>query len=624
MPIKLKCPSCGHTERVSDDVLGKKVHCSSCGAGFRVAAPKPSASAAPAPAATGARPGATIPEPSADPAEYAVVPPEDPVLPPVVLVPRSSPVIPKPRPSLSQKRSGVPPWVYAAAGGAGVMVLIVGAVLIRLLGGFGSSQFPDPSVDVALGVASLSGPQSPQPVAAPPAPVSNSLVAATAPGAVAPNPPSAPVAPATSPAASPAAPGAKGAPLTTAEIVARCEPSVALVKGHASSGTGFLVKQGIVATNAHVIGGEFMSSLEVRFPSAPEGKQGPFPAELLYEDSKRDLAFLAVSSDLAAIDIAPSYSFVKGDDVLVIGNPSLGDEVVLQNAISRGVMSSKAVVEGMNYLQLSMAVNPGNSGGPVFDSSGHVIGVVTLKATKAEALAFCIPVEDLHAALAQVGPARPDLVSHHRAEVAFRLLTVAGALYGIGLDVRADLLSKTPAGGAKPNLLPNEGIQKLDEVLTTLDEKLFSLVGDEMPGIKADAALAEPTRNRYQDLFTNYIAMKGLYSNTNRPADKYASQVQALRAKHLRVIESLQKDLKMEVRPDLLALLKARASDGQSQALAAQIVPPRIQSRLRSRSAISQRGAAGSRTAGAQSPAQSAKDKMQNRRDARNNRRGNN
>ena len=146
-------------------VLGKKVHCRSCGAGFRVAAPKPSASADPAPAATGARPGATIPEPSADPAEYAVVPPEDPVR------RRSSwyqvfAGNSEASPVREPKRSGLPPWVYAAAGGAGVMVLVVGAVLIRLLGGFGSSQFPDPSVDVALGVASLSGPESPQPVAA--------------------------------------------------------------------------------------------------------------------------------------------------------------------------------------------------------------------------------------------------------------------------------------------------------------------------------------------------------------------------------------------------------------------------------------------------------------------------
>src|SRR6202044_2859571 len=148
---------------------------------------------------------------------------------------------------------------------------------------------------------------------------------------------------------------------------------------------------GIVATNAHVIEGEFISNLEIRFPSAPAGKQGPLQAELLYEDPKRDLAFLAVATDLPSTEVAPSYSFVKGEDILVIGNPGLGDEVVLENAISRGVMSSKMVIEGKNFLQMSMSINPGNSGGPVFDSSGRVIGVATLKATKAEAVAFCIP-----------------------------------------------------------------------------------------------------------------------------------------------------------------------------------------------------------------------------------------
>jgi hypothetical protein len=60
-------------------------------------------------------------------------------------------------------------------------------------------------------------------------------------------------------------------------------------------------------------------------------------------------------------------------------------------------------------------------------------------------------------------------------------------------------MRQAPAG-AKPNLLPNEAIKKLDETLTTLDEKLFSLVDGEMPQIKADAALAPMTRTRYQDL----------------------------------------------------------------------------------------------------------------------------
>ena len=61
------------------------------------------------------------------------------------------------------------------------------------------------------------------------------------------------------------------------------------------------------------------------------------PAELLFEDPKHcDLAFLGVASDHSALEIAPTYAFLKGEDVMVIGNPGLGDEVVLENAISRG------------------------------------------------------------------------------------------------------------------------------------------------------------------------------------------------------------------------------------------------------------------------------------------------
>jgi S1-C subfamily serine protease len=485
MPVKLKCPSCGHSQQVSDDVLGKKVRCPSCNAAFRVAAPKASASAAAAVA--GARPEATEPEPSPDPTEYEVGPAVAPI------VAKLAPEFVKPapvsaRPAVKPQRAGVPPWAYAAMGGGGVMALVVAGVMIRFLGGSSSSRYPDPGLDVVVGVASVSGLEPAETVAAPaaePKPIgAGNVVASTtlaavsddpkgstssSPAASHASPPSSVPASSTPPPASPAVPAAKGAPGTTAEIVARCEPSVALIKGHASSGTGFVVKPGVVATNAHVIDGEFISNLEIRFPSAPEGKQGPFPAELLFEDARRDLAFLGVASDHSVLEIAPSYSFVKGEDVMVIGNPGLGDDVVLENAVTRGVMSSKAVVEGMNYLQLSMAVNPGNSGGPVFDSSGRVIGVVTLKSMKAEALAFCIPVEDLQAALTKVGLTRPDLVSRHRAEVAFRLLTAAGALYGIGLDIRAGLLSKPAAGGGKPNLLPNEGIQKLDELLTMLD-----------------------------------------------------------------------------------------------------------------------------------------------------------
>jgi len=414
-----------------------------------------------------------------------------------------------------------------------------------------------------------------------------------------------------------AAPASSGSPLTTAQIVARWEPSVALIRGKTSSGTGFLVRRGVIATNAHVIGDEFISNLEVRFPSAPSDKHGPLPAELLYEDKKRDLAFLAVSSDLPAVEIAPTYKFVKGEDITVIGNPGLGDEVVLENAISRGVLSSKTVIDGQNFVQLSASVNPGNSGGPVFDSAGRVIGVVTLKSTKAEALTFCIPLEDLQAAMAKVGPARPDLVSHHRAELAFKLLTTGGALYAIGLDVRAAVLQTAPAGNAGVNLLPNEDVQKLDELLTALDQKLFSLVDGEIPRLRTDHALSSGTQSRYQDLAANYKSMKNLYANPRRPADQYALQVQQLRARHLQLVQSLKNDLKIEVPPRLVAILQQRTAgvEAQQPTFVAEILPSQVQSRLL-RGRLIQRGPTGPRLPGmTTNPAQTARERMQNLRD---------
>ncbi len=543
-------------------------------------------------------------------------------------------------------QSSLPPWVYTALGSGAVLVIGLAVALIRVLNS-GSTQ-PErsefasrPASRAILEVAAASddsgavstrtsgvqqplsnpvasGVDSAQPSAAS-APIASSAFASNSP------------APETSTAAvsddarrapqldhnthdSAPDPASSGPRLTTAQIVERWEASVALIKGKASSGTGFVVKRGVVATNAHVIDDEFISNLEVRFPSAPAGKQGPLPAELLYEDRKRDLAFLAISSDLPAVEIAPTYKFIKGDDITVIGNPGLGDEIVLENAISRGVLSSKTVIDGQNFIQLSAAVNPGNSGGPVFDSAGRVIGVVTLKSTKAEALTFCIPVEDLQAAVTRVGPARPGLVSLHRAALAFKLLTTAGALYAIGLDVRSALLQTAAAGNARVNLVPNEDVQKFDEMLTTLDQKLFSLVDGEIPRLRTDRALSPGTQSRYQELSANYKSMRSLYANARYPADQYALQAQKLRTKHLQLVQSIRNDLKLDVPAKLLAVLQQPTAGSQPPLMVMEIVPSHVQSRLL-RGRIIQRGPIGSRIPGAINPAQSARDRMQSLRD---------
>ena len=265
-------------------------------------------------------------------------------------------------------------------------------------------------------------------------------------------------------------------------------------------GTGFVIKRGIVATNAHVIEDEILSGLEIRFPSASKGRQGPLAAQLLYEDRKRDIAFLAVKTDLPPLELAPNYTFQKGEDVTVIGNPGLGDEIVLENAISRGVMSAKTVIEGMNYYQMNIAINAGNSGGPVFDSAGRVIGVATLKSNKTEAMGFCIPVEELKVAAREIGQPHPEMIARHRAVATFQALTLAGAIYVVGIVAHSGQLG-----------IPKDDLEKLHETLKKLEDNLFVHVDPEISGLQNDSALTPRVRRNYQELSANYKAMKQVY-----------------------------------------------------------------------------------------------------------------
>jgi hypothetical protein len=159
-----------------------------------------------------------------------------------------------------------------------------------------------------------------------------------------------------------------------------------------------------------------------------------------------------------------------------------------------------------------------------------------------------------------------------------------------------------------------------------LDDKLFPALEQELPGLQSDNNLPAGPRGRFQELMTCYKAMRDLYPKTNQPADRYMSQVQNLRAKYVRLLESLQKDLNIAIPAELMAILKTRVTAGQSQAMVAQLVQAPMQSRiLRNRGRLSQRNAPGSRNQPASSPAQSARDRMQNLRDrARSRTRGNN
>jgi S1-C subfamily serine protease len=595
MLLKLTCPSCGRTEEVPDRVIGKELRCP-CGTHFRVKSPNVQEPADQVDKGAHQR----------ESAGYRLAPPPLPVQPSPIPAAQSTP---RPHDARSHqepvaRQSGIPPWTYAAGGAGAVVVFGALFVLVRAF----VSNVTTPQHDVradqvatatleATSAALSTRPSgTPDPIASRPAPTvaqvelapaqptpkeANPADGETDPisipdspsGSLITAPESATPIPTTTPAPPTASTGT--GPLTTAQIVARCEPSVALVKGRVSSGTGFLVKPNLIATNSHVINDEFVSNLEVRFPGAAAGSQGPVHVQLMYEDAKRDLAFLAISTKLPALEIAPTYRFIKGEDITVIGSPGFGDDQVLENAVSRGVMSSKTQIDGQNYLQMNIAINPGNSGGPVFDSTGRVIGVATLKATKAEATAFCIPVEDLQKAVAQVGAPRPELVDRRRRELAFRILVTAGALYGVGLETRdrAGVRVAVPASKGQANQAVSDR-----ELLTTLDNKLFSQVDPELPHLKRDSGLNANIRKCYADLAINYKTMKTLYESPGPASPNYFTQVRELKERHLRLTEAVRTELRLEVPPRLLALLQPSAAQVQQPALVTDAMPfqPRL------------------------------------------------
>ncbi len=159
-------------------------------------------------------------------------------------------------------------------------------------------------------------------------------------------------------------------PLSTEQIAQKVLPAVVTIETSNGSGSGFFILQsGIVVTNKHVIGSSQSVSI---ITSKGERKQ----SVSIFIHPTKDLALVKVEGqDFPYIPIANAKSVNVGADVIAIGSPS-----GLQNTITKGIISSfrDAGVEGI-HLQTDVAINSGNSGGPLLNNRGEIVGVNTWK-----------------------------------------------------------------------------------------------------------------------------------------------------------------------------------------------------------------------------------------------------
>lgn len=173
------------------------------------------------------------------------------------------------------------------------------------------------------------------------------------------------------------------------------------VRGH---GSGFCIDaSGLVLTNAHVV--QNADRVTVTFP----GTNKPLEAEVLETDEVLDLAALRVrghsGKTLPSVQMGSSESCRTGDWAIVLGNP-LG----LNNTCTLGIISSMDRSSGETgfdwmrhpLLQTDAAVNQGNSGGPLLNEVGQVIGIIGMRAMHGEGIGFAIPIDSVKVSLASL------------------------------------------------------------------------------------------------------------------------------------------------------------------------------------------------------------------------------
>jgi len=246
-----------------------------------------------------------------------------------------------------------------------------------------------------------------------------------------------------------------------------------------AQGSGFIISpDGLILTNAHVVHGA--SDVTVKLIDRRE-----FQAKVLGSDAKTDIAVLKIDAkNLPVLKMGKAADLKVGEWVMAIGSP-----FGFENSVTAGVVSAKGRSlpgdSGVQFIQTDAAVNPGNSGGPLLNARGEVVGInsqIYSRSGGFQGLSFAIPIDLAtqvkdqivatgHATHARLGVAIQD-VDQGLAD-SFKLDTPAGALVS---NVEQD----SPAAAA--GLVSGDVIRKVDGQAIVAASDLSALIGQSRPG----------------------------------------------------------------------------------------------------------------------------------------------
>ena len=372
----------------------------------------------------------------------------------------------------------------SSAGGRTVRVrsLVALAVAARLVGGVAALGGAALSGNLGGGETRVQVAQLPAPV---PAPAADSSAGADT--------------------GSPTAPRAGGgAGPSVQQVVARSAPAVVAVRADSGSqariGSGFIAGAGGLAlSNAHVVGDA--RSVRVRFADGTETT-----ARVLGVDESNDLAVLRVADPppgVTPLPLGSSRPLVVGDPVIAIGNPFGLERSATTGIVSalKRIISAPNGFEIQNVIQTDAAINQGNSGGPLLDGAGEVIGINTQIATGSggnDGVGFAVPADTLRPVVNAI--VRDGRAEHAWLGVTGRMVTPAMAR-GLGrpalrgaVVVGVDSRGPAHAAGLRPTSgAPDADVPRGGDVIVEAEGHPVSDMADVSQAV-ASRAVGEPLR----------------------------------------------------------------------------------------------------------------------------------
>ena len=255
----------------------------------------------------------------------------------------------------------------------------------------------------------------------------------------------------------------------------------------AAAGSGFVITEdGYILTNYHVIDGA--NSIKVTFE---DGKE--YTATYVGGEEKNDIAVIKVdATGLTPVVIGKSSDMLVGEQVTTIGNPlgelTFSESTGIISALDRSITMSDG--RQMNMIQTDCAINSGNSGGPLFNSHGEVIGIVSAKyssgssssSASVEGLGFAIPMDDVASMVS-------DLVKNGyvtgKPILGISVADVDESVTSYGVPQGAIIRVVTPdLCGAKAGLQAGDIVTKIGDTDVTSASDLTSAISNYKPGDK--------------------------------------------------------------------------------------------------------------------------------------------